>query len=484
MSITGILLNHPSLISDYSVSKDIVPSSYHPKNWNRSAMKGIVYSPKSDSLLYVYGRQGVYVSNDAGKTFNSFMQGDFPKAPRKRRTNSLYLKDSFLLAATNGGLFQFNYTNKHWKECKIDAKDKEILKIVKARDKFIVFSDSHIYASDYAKEISFKEIHPTRDIKENRIRLIDAFIELHDGSIFGLTGKIIWDIMGLILVFLCISAFYIWFYPNKWKKKFKKTGHKQSPEELNRFKFLYHYHKKLGWYTGLILLLICITGIFLRPPLIVSLAGKTIAAKYYPSTESSNVWHKKINNALYDSLNDRFIFECKDGLWVGDINSDKAFVKITIPVRIFAMGATVFEELKEGECLIGSFGGLSKYNLTTGEAHSLMKSRVSTSSGRPASTMISGCIIKSDSVLYALSHYKGLCNMDGKSLKDVYPMPEFIRENYRMPLWNYLFEIHNARIFRSFIGGTYILIIPLLGLLSILVLLSGFIDYLYKRLKR
>jgi hypothetical protein len=74
--------------------------------------------------------------------------------------------------------------------------------------------------------------------------------------------------------------------------------------------------------------------------------------------------------------------------------------------------------------------------------------------------------------------------MDGKSLKDVYPMPEFIRENYRMPLWNYLFEIHNARIFRSFIGGTYILIIPLLGLLSILVLLSGFIDYLYKRLKR
>lgn len=31
-------------------------------------------------------------------------------------------------------------------------------------------------------------------------------------------------------------------------------------------------------------------------------------------------------------------------------------------------------------------------------------------------------------------------------------MPEQIRSSYRMPLWNYLFEIHNGRFSKGWIG--------------------------------
>ncbi|MGB5988519.1 MAG: PepSY-associated TM helix domain-containing protein [Marinifilaceae bacterium] len=482
MSISGILLNHPDSIKDYSVSKSFVPSSYHPNNWNRSTMKNIVYSDTNDSLLYVYGRQGVYVSKDSGKTFSSFMSGDYPKSAKGRRTNYLYSSDSLLLAATNAGLFQFDYIKSLWKRSVLSI-DEEIIKILKTKKELLVFTHSNIYSTNKGAVDDFIKLSPQKDTKENHIRLVDFFIEVHDGSIFGFAGKIIWDISGLILIFLSVSAFYIWFYPRKWKSKFKNKKDK-SKREVIRFKFLFKYHKKLGWYAGILLLLIVFTGMFLRPPLIIALAGKTVSDKNYLFSDQENVWKNNIDNALYDSQNDRLILACKNGLWEGKFNDTLSFKQIYIPVNIFAMGVTVFDEYKPGQWIIGSFAGLSMYNLNNNEAFSLMEGNISESEGRPAPTMVTGCVVKSDSILFAISHYKGLCDLNGHKQTEIYHMPDFIRDNYRMPLWNYLFEIHNARIFRSFIGGIYILIIPLFGLLSIIILISGFIDYLHTRLKK
>lgn len=483
MSITGIILNHPNLISKLSVSSKIVPKSYTPNNWNRSSMKGIIYDKDNDSTLYVYGRQGIHISTDNGESYKPFMNGRYPQSPYPRRTNHVFYEKGLMLSATNTGLFQYDFINKIWKDCPIGRKDEKIVKIIKTKDKLIALSDSHIYTSEINNKLNFKETSLKKDIKEKRIRLIQVFLELHDGSIFGLPGKIIWDIVGLILLFLCYSAFYIWYFPKKSKKLLKRKKERQSPKTINRFKFIFKYHKKLGWYAGILLIIITITGIFLRPPLIATLAGKTISASLYPSSESNNQWEHKINNALYDSLNDKLVIECKDGIWTGTTQEGSLFKKIEIPVRIFAMGATVFRESKSGEWLIGSFGGLSSYNLQTGETKAILLKGVSKSSGRPARTMVTACITVPDSSMYILGHTKGICNLNGEKLNDVLHMPKYISEEFRLPLWNYFFEIHNARIFRSFIGKYYILVIPLLGLLTLLVMLSGIIDYLYRRRK-
>lgn len=482
MSISGIILNHPDLIKDYSVSKNIVPSSYHPNNWNRSTMKDIVYSKDNDSLLYVYGRQGIHISKDGGETFSSFMNGDFPKSIMGRRTNYIYSRDSLLLAATNSGLFQFDYKKEAWKRSSLSVDD-EIIKILSIKNELFVFTHSNIYSTSKGDIDDFIKLSLQKDTKENHIRLVDLFIEIHDGSIFGFSGKIIWDIAGLILIFLSVSAFYIWFYPKKWKSKLRNKKSK-SKREISRFRFFFKYHKKLGWYAGSLLLIIVFTGMFLRPPLIVALGGKTVSDKYFSFLHEESVWKDNIDNALHDSQNDRLILACKNGIWASELNKNLIFKQIHIPVNIFAMGATVFDEYKAGEWIIGSFSGLSMYNLNSNKSFSLMENNISLSEGRPAPTMITGCLVKDDSLIFALSHYKGLCDLRGDIKTDVYRMPDYIRENYRMPLWNYLFEIHNARIFKSFIGGIYILIIPLFGLLSIVILLSGFIDYLNTRIKK
>lgn len=46
-----------------------------------------------------------------------------------------------------------------------------------------------------------------------------------------------------------------------------------------------------------------------------------------------------------------------------------------------------------------------------------------------------------------------------------------------MPLWNVAQEIHTGRIYQSIIDPFYILIVPLVGLLSILVFITGYIRW-------
>ncbi len=53
-----------------------------------------------------------------------------------------------------------------------------------------------------------------------------------------------------------------------------------------------------------------------------------------------------------------------------------------------------------------------------------------------------------------------------------------------MPLWNYLFEVHNGRFFREWLGGGYILIVPLGALLLVLITLTGVYDWLRNQLAR
>jgi hypothetical protein len=51
----------------------------------------------------------------------------------------------------------------------------------------------------------------------------------------------------------------------------------------------------------------------------------------------------------------------------------------------------------------------------------------------------------------------------------------------RMPLWNWLFELHNGGIFRDLIGGGHALIIPLGALAFLLITITGVIDWFLGR---
>ncbi len=65
-----------------------------------------------------------------------------------------------------------------------------------------------------------------------------------------------------------------------------------------------------------------------------------------------------------------------------------------------------------------------------------------------------------------------------------FAMPDEIRSQSRISLWNTLFELHNGRIFEQFIGPSYWLIIPLGGILLLIITLSGTINWLRRHRRK
>ena len=485
MSISGVLLNHPRLLDKISVPGFLVPQNYHPDNWNRSSLKGIVETGnlKKDSLI-IYGNQGIYMADSSMNGIVPFMKGKFPEAARKRRTNHVVVdnKHGRLLAATNSGLFYCNRNNGIWQEINLPEKEDELRKILILPDKIIVVSQSAFFSSENKEDLLFQRKIPAKNDLVTHKALFTVFFELHDGSIWGLPGRLLWDLTGIVLFFLCLSAFYIWYYPKKWKRRYKRKKRRAAYREKKNYSFLFRYHKKLGWYFSILLIVIFLTGAFLRPPLLMTLAKGKVNKKWYPAIENKNPWHHKIRNAFYDSKEDQIVLDCKDGIWSGKL--DEPFEKLKLPIRIFAMGATVFEEEKPGTWLIGSFGGLQRYNTTTRNSESLLQLKEKTNRGRPGSLLVTSYVQMPDKKNYVLGHYKGLCNLTGIPVPEILKVPQFIKDNYKMPFWNFLFELHNARIFRGWIGGFYMLIIPLGGLLGTLILLSGVYDYWFVKIKK
>ncbi len=485
MSISGVLLNHPKQIEQFSVPGFLVPKNYHPANWNRSSLKGIVQTEnlKADSII-LFGNQGVFIADSVMGGITPFMNGDFPEAARKRRTNQVIIDKKFgrLLAATNSGLFSCNINSSIWQEIHLPENEDELRKILILPNEFVVISESAFYTSEIKKELQFKRLVPGKKDRVTSKPLFSVFFELHDGSIWGLPGRLIWDAAGIVLFFLCVSAFYIWYYPKKWKRRYKRKQRRASYREKKSYSFLFRYHKKLGWYFAILLIVIFVTGAFLRPPLLITIARGKVNKKWYPAIENKNPWHHKIRNAFYDSEKDQLVLDCGDGIWAGKLG--KSFEKQKLPIRIFAMGATVFEEEKPGIWLLGSFGGLQRYHVAQHKTESLLQIEETPRRGGPGSLLVTSFIQIPDNGNYVLGHYKGLCDLKGNPVPKILEVPQFIKDNYKMPLWNFLFELHNARIFRGWIGGFYMLIIPLGGILGTLILLSGVFDYWFVKRKK
>jgi hypothetical protein len=483
MSLSGVLLNHPDMLRGLSAPSFLVPDHYYPDNWNRSSMKGMLCTDSSS--FFIYGNQGVFISPDKGKTIRSFMQGEFPKSPWEKRTNHLIFlnKTNQLLAATNKGFYICVRPLDVWESVVLPGNAEPVQKILFQGDTCIAVTNSEFYIAKDGDYGSFVKFIPQKAEEEPEIPMFRVFLEIHDGSIWGLPGKLLWDFVGLTLFFLCFSAFYIWYYPKKWKRKYTQKQTQSSTTEKKLRSFYFKYHKKLGWYASAFYIVIIFTGIFLRPPLLVAIAGIKIDKKYFPATEHINPWNHKINNALYDSQNGQIVLECSDGLWAGQLTPEKPFKKLSLPIRVFAMGATVFEEVSKGTWLIGSFGGLEMFSLSDSSSISVLQQPPSNNPVRPGSLLVTGYVRLPENKEYILGHYQGLSDTNGNPVPEEIPMPDEIKQQYKMPFWNFLFELHNGRIFKGVIGGFYILIIPLFGFFSLLIILSGIYDYCHVKFR-
>jgi hypothetical protein len=111
MAVSGILLNHPSLIRAISIGPDWLPSSYRIANWNRMAMREAVFDSNDSSIHYICGKTGVWASRDGGRSYTHLDKG-FPASAYDRDTNcilSTKIKDAeYLLAGTRNGIYAYD----------------------------------------------------------------------------------------------------------------------------------------------------------------------------------------------------------------------------------------------------------------------------------------------------------------------------------------------------------------------------------------
>jgi len=482
--ISGIILNHPGIVSAFDVPSFMVPPQYKVNNWNRSSLVKMVFSSFDKKIGFIGGKKGVWKTKDGGMTFTKLTDG-YPSSQYYGKVSDLLLvKNDFggesLYACTFAGLYRMNVGNEKWVKLFPEKKNEKVLKILDIADKMVIFTPSHAYISKKGdKKLDFKVVKLLRNggNKVKKVSLVRLFFDLHGGKIWGIAGKIFFDIIALLLIFLSISAFYIWIYPKKWKR-----SRSSEKKELSGYGFFYKYHLKIGIWVAFVLLIIGITAFFMRPPFLALIANGEIDVSLYPSKFPSNPWDEKIHNALHYSKNGKILIEATDGIWEGNDDFSGEFKKIKFPVEIFVMGTTVFSEYYKGGVLAGSFNGIFHISddgkitdIITGENPGEIISFI------PADIMVAGYFITPDGEEFITGFEKGIIPLNGVKREGRFDLPDKLKSDKSFPLWNYMLEIHNGRIFKDAIGGLYILIIPLGALLFILIVITGIYDWLFSR---
>ncbi len=494
-SISGIILNHKELFASFTIPSSMVPDQYSHNNWNRGSMIDFLFLKDNPKTGFVGGKKGVFKTIDGGKSFKPFMK-DYPKSLLFKKTNDLLLiEDSQLLfAGNNRGLYFCNINDGEWKKLLLDKNNiTKVMKIIHSYNKLIIITDSDVFTTSIArhklgdtfkvasgdtysakaKYFEFTNLHINRSDNE-KINLIDYFRHIHSGNVWGLFGRLLFDILGLLIIFFSISAFYIWYFP---RKKNKTSKGKKN------YGFFLKYHKRLGIFTAFFILVIAITAFFMRPPFVAIIANTKISSSLYPAFGTPKPWAEKLHNAVYMEKSNKLIIETTEGFYEGHLKKKAIFKKIDAPLNVFVMGATVFEKLNN-DFLIGSFNGLYKVTENGEIIDYINKNKPQlVSSIIPGKYMITGYFKTHENEEFITTHREGILYLNGKSAKERFPMPVEISENNSMSLWNYMFELHNGRIFKDIIGKLYILIIPLFSLLLFLVTISGVFDWIIRKFK-
>lgn len=482
MSVSGILLNHPALLRELSVPRWMTPPQYRIQDWNRGALRTAVFSQADPNLGFLAGSQGVWRTSNGGHTFTPMDKG-FPKSFIDRQTSSLIYDEhrGRLFAGTRGGLFACHIDDAEWTRIALPVHEKRIYKLLRIDDVLLILTSSHLLRwtlveSQGAIEVLDLDaaINP-----HDRIPLVHAWFELHTGAIWGLGGRLLFDVVGLVMVFLCLSAAYLWYWPWKVQRAIRRRQRVKGRNPI--YHWLLKYHLKLGIWLAAIMLVIGGTGFFMRPPLIALLVFGHLPTWMYPAPLPQNPWHDRLRNAAYDPANDRLVIEATDGFWETSEDVSEPLRPIAPPGPVFVMGTSVFEFDRNGDLLLGSFSGLLEVERHRGQitdaitgADASQVSRI-----RPADIMTAGYFQLPSGEAFVVDHYQGIIPLGAAELAGRFAMPVAMKQGFRLPLWNFLFELHNGRIFRDVLGPWYALIVPLGSLLFVLVCLSGVYDWFF-----
>ena len=478
--VSGIVLNHRDLLSSYDVDRSHLLERYEYKNWNSAAVKSYI-NLNNDSAL-VYGNIGIWLTTDNYRTFRDFNSG-FPAGVDNRKIESMLLTTKGnLYAGTLFGLYFFNNEAQEWSKIDLPIHEKRIVGLLAKNDSLFVLSRSKLLVSvENPENLSFRIIKlPPPENYDHKIGLFKTLWVIHSGEIYGLAGKLIVDLVGLVFGFLTITGIIYWLIPKTIKKRKKKKKKVTLLAKNNRW--VIRWHNKLGYWLIIILILNTLTGMFLRPPLLIPIADLKVGKIPFTELDDPNPWFDKLRKIYFDKHFNRFILIASDGVYYSEDNFQSEIKKYENQPVLSVMGVNVFEFKKKGTYLIGSFSGLFEWTPATGEIIDYIDKKpyeAPKTMGPPIGEhSVTGYIKDSDNQEFFFDFNKGAVAINSNNFIE---MPLQIK-NQAMSWWNVALEVHTGRYYRFMFGPLYILFIPLAGLSLLFILISGLIVY-WKRFR-
>lgn len=478
-AVSGIILNHRDLFSSSDIARKWMPRNYSWKNWNLASVKGSVRTG-SDSML-VFGNVGVWLTDSSCARFTDFNKG-FPRGIDNRKITSVARTPAGdLFAGTLFGLYRYDWGSGRWASISLPVKERRIVRVLSLGDSLLVMTRSNLMWTSMKKFSSGFQIIPVPAAinDDNRTGLFKTLWVIHSGEIYGMVGKLIVDAAGILFIIICITGL-IWFtMPYLLPKASERL--KSRLKRFNRNSL--RWHNWLGSWFLPVLLLTTITGMFLRPPLLIPIANTRVAKIKFSELDSPNPWFDRFRDLLYDKEKGVFLIATSEGIYFSADRFNTRLRPFAIQPPVSVMGINVLEIIEPGRYLVGSFSGIFDWNPKTGEIIDYFTGLEFVDSGQRGSPFgnltVAGYIKLNSGKEYIFDYAAGSIGL--KSSPPFVPMPESVKNNSPISLWNAMLEIHTGRIFEPIMGQFYILVVPVTGIFTFFILVTGFFSWWLKR---
>ncbi len=513
--VSGIILNHREVFSGCEVSRKWLPASYYIKNFNNGVVKGTVVkksaahslsSENCDSVL-AYGCAGVFLTDSRLSTWQDFNAG-LPESIDERNVRHVVkAKDGSLWCAALRDVYRYDENSHRWKKVELPGNEERIMDVALAKDSMTVVALTRSRVFTIVPFVQYGEIVkigksssetyrveskiiPAPKKYEPKTTLFKLVWHLHSGEFFGLPGKLVVDAIALVLIVLSITGILLFILPYGIRRA-KKLAAKARMKRLGKqFAWNMKWHNKIGYVTIVLTLWIAITGMCLRPPLMVPLVLSKLPQAV---GEDGNVWQDKLRAIRWDAVQGDWLVSTSEGFL--RVDEDFSQAPKMLPddecPKLSPMGVTVWESDGKGGWIVGSFRGIYRWNPVNHSLNQILDYFTGKPSEETSMIPISDNLVCGYSedflggkplvfdfakgVEDAKGQAVALCNDEPKKSRNEESMSDLICETAPMSLWNVALELHVGRCYSPFLGPLSDLFVFLSGLLITLVLLSGYI---------
>jgi len=477
-AFSGIIMNHRNLFSGVEISRKWLPGSYEYQNWNQAAVRG-GFNISEDSLLF-FGNIGAWIKTNQGYT--DFNQG-FPKGIDNRKINQLIRYNDRLIAATQFGLFQRTPAKDDiWKEVSVPLHEKRLIDLFVKQDTLIMLSRNQLVKSADLKNFSIITL-PAPDGYVRNAGLFNTLWELHSGELFGLVGKLVVDLLGIVTILLSVTGLLHFFLPKLMRRRKRVTGTSGNLPATYRLNL--RWHNVVGYIFVLFLFINTTAGLFLRPPLLIPIVNSTVGIIPGSHLDNNNPWNDKLRRATWNQRLGIYIFSTSRGFYVADESLKRPLISFNSQPPVSLMGCNVLETVDSTKYLIGSFSGMFVWDVTTGEVNNFFTGKgyqAPSGMAKPVSdNMVAGYIRDTSNRQWVFDYNSGIETLNNAI---DWEMSAEIKKKTPISLWNLALEIHTGRILEPFIGMFYFLYIPVAGICVLMVLFSGFFVWFLAHRKR